>query len=90
MIMFTNHAKDKISKETKKLGITEQTIIKILKNPDELLYDALMDRFVALNWKYNTAVIYEKPADDIIVVTVIYSSELRDVVNRRRNIGRWI
>ena len=64
--------------------------MKILRNPDELLYDALTDRFVAVSWSHNTAVIYEKTNDDLIVVTVIYSSELKDVVDRRRKIGRWI
>lgn len=64
--------------------------MKILRNPDELLYDALTDRFVAVSWSHNTAVIYEKTNDDLIVVTVIYSSELKDVVDRRRRIGRWI
>jgi len=90
MIIFTDHAKDKILNELKKLGVTERLITKILKNPDELLYDALRERFVAINWSHNTAVIYEKTKDNLIVVTVIYSSELKEIVNRRRGIGRWI
>jgi len=45
---------------------------------------------VAVNWSHNTAVIYEKTNDDLIVITVIYSSELEDIVNSRRRIGRWI
>jgi len=39
---------------------------------------------------HNAAVIYEKTDDDLLVVTVIYSSQLRDLVNRRRRAGRWI
>ena len=48
--MFTEHAKDKLIREIRKLGITEQAVIAIVKNPDELLYDALTGRFVALSW----------------------------------------
>ena len=90
MIVFTDHAKDKLLTEIRKLGVTEQTVMEILRKPDELLYDAFRNRFVAVSWSHNTAVIYEKTDDDLIVVTVIYSSKLRDVVNRRRRVGRWI
>jgi len=90
MITFTDHAKDKILKELQKLGITKQVVMKILRNPDELLYAASAYRFVALSWSHNVAVIYEKAADNLVVVTVIYSSELKHVVQRRKRIGRWI
>ena len=90
MILFTDHAKDKLQKELKKLGITEQLITEILENPHELLYDALRERFVALNWSHNTAVIYEKTDNNLTVVTIIYSSELKDIVNKRKRTGRWI
>jgi len=90
MIKFTDHAKEKILKELQKLGITKQVIMKILRNPDELLYDTSAYRFVALSWSHNVAVIYEKAADNLVVITVIYSSELKHVVQRRKRIGRWI
>lgn len=90
MIIFTDHAKDKLLKELSKLGVTERTVTEIIRDPDELLYDSLTNRFVAIGWSRNTAVIHEKTNGDFIVVTVIYSSELKDVVNRRRGIGRWI
>jgi len=90
MILFTQHAKEKLEKELKKLGITEQLIAKTLENPDELLYDALRERFVAVNWNNNTAIIYEKTDNNITVITVIYSTELKDTVNRRKRTGRWI
>ncbi|MEM2935687.1 MAG: hypothetical protein QW231_00740 [Candidatus Bathyarchaeia archaeon] len=90
MIVFTDHAKDKLLKEIGKLGITEKVVIEILRNPDGLLYDASTDRFVAFSWSRNVAVIYEKTNGDLIIVTVIYSSQLRDIVDRRRRIGRWI
>ncbi|MDH7476776.1 MAG: hypothetical protein QHH17_00125 [Candidatus Bathyarchaeota archaeon] len=90
MILFTEHAKTKLQKELKKLGITKQLTVQILKNPDELLYDVLTGRYVALNWTHNTAIIYEKTKKNITVVTIIYSSELMDIVNKRKRIGRWI
>jgi len=90
MIVFTDHARDKLQKEMKKLGVTEKTIKQIVKKPDELLYDALRNRFVAISWGHNLAVIHEKANHDLIVITVIYSTELKDVVNRRRRTGRWI
>jgi predicted transcriptional regulator len=90
MIIFTEHAKAKIQKELKKLGITKQLTAQILKNPDELLYDVLTGRYVALNWTHNTAIIYEKTKRNITVVTIIYSSELMDIVNKRKRVGRWI
>jgi len=90
VIVFTDHAKDKLLKELGKLGITEETVMEILRNPDEMLYDALRNRFVVVSWSHNVAVIYEKVNDDLIVVTVIYSSVLKDIVNRRRKTGRWI
>jgi len=90
MIIFTDHAKDKLVKELNKLGITERTATEIIREPDELLYDSLTNRFVAIRWSRKTAVIYEKDDNNFIVITVIYSSELRDAVNRRRKRGRWI
>jgi len=89
-IIFTDHAKDKLVKELNKLGITERTATEIIREPDELLYDSLTNRFVAIRWSRKTAVIYEKDDNNFIVITVIYSSELRDAVNRRRKRGRWI
>lgn len=47
--MFTDHAKDKLLKELGKLGITEETVMEILRNPDEMLYDAMRNRFVVVS-----------------------------------------
>ena len=90
MIIFTTHAKDKISEELQKLGITKRVVIEILRKPDEMLYDSSADRFIALSWNHNVAVVYEKTDNNLIVVTVIYSSELKHVVDKRKRIGRWI
>ena len=88
--MFTDHARDKIRKEMKKFDITEKTIKQIVNKPDEIFYDALRNRFVAISWSRNLAVIQEKTNHHFIVITVIYSTELKDIVNRRRRTGRWI
>jgi len=90
MIIFTDHAKDKILKELSKLKVTEQSAMEITRAPDELLYDSLTNRFVAIGRSRNIAVIYEKANGDFIVVTVIYSSELIDATNKRKRSGRWI
>jgi len=90
MIVFTDHARDKLQKEMKKLGITEKTIKQIVNKPDEMLYDALRNRFVAINWSHNLAVIHEKTNHNLVVITVIYSTQLKDTVNKRRRTGRWI
>ena len=90
MIIFTDHAKDKLLKELNMLGITERTVTKIITDPDELLYDSLTNRFVAIGWNHNTAVVHEKIDGNFIVATVIYSRELIDMVNRRKRNGRWI
>lgn len=61
-----------------------------MKNPDELLYDALRERYVAVNNDRSIALIFEKDNDDMTVITIIYSTEVRDMVNRRKRAGRWI
>ena len=65
MIVFTDHAKDKLLKELRKLSITEETVMETLRNPDEMLYDALKNRFVVVSWSHNVAVVYEKADDDL-------------------------
>lgn len=90
MIVFTEHARDKLEKEMKKFGVTEKTAKQIVNKPDEMLFDALMNRFVAISWSRNLAVIYEKTDHDLVVVTVIYSTQLKDIVDRRRRTGRWM
>jgi len=77
-------------KELRKLSVTERTVRAILRKPDEMFFDALRNRFVVVSWARNVAVVYEKAGRDLVVITVIYSSELKETVNRRRLAGRWI
>ena len=90
MPIFTDHAREKIRTELERLGVTEQVVEEILENPDDLLYDTRTARFVAISWSRSVAVIYERSGRESTVITVIYSSRLRDVVRRRRRAGRWI
>ena len=90
MIVLTGHAKDKLLNELAKLGINENSVSITVNNPDELLYDVATGRFAAIRYDLNIAVIYEKTRDFQLVVTVIYSTHLKELVERRRRTGRWI
>jgi len=90
MIVFTDHAKDKLYKELRKLGVTERTVTDVINDPDELLYDSQTGRFVALSLNHSVAVVYEENNGDILVITVIYSSALKETVDARRRSGRWM
>jgi len=58
--VFTDHAKDKLLKEFRKLGVTELTVREILRNPDEMFFDALRNRFVVVSWAHNVAVVMRR------------------------------
>jgi len=88
-ISFTRHVLEKLERYLRHQGISEDDIIDTIRKPDIIVYDTLENRYVALNYDKNLAVVYEKN-DKIIVVTAIYSSKLRDLVERRRRSGRWI
>ena len=90
MISFTDHIKDKLLRELSRLGVTEETVTETIKNPDDLLYDSRTDGFIAVSWSYKVAVVYKKRDSEFLVITVIYSSTVRSIVDRRRRSGRWI
>ena len=90
MIVYTYHARTKLHKELSKLGITQQLVTGALRNPDELLYDALRERHIAIDYKHTIVIVYEKDNNTMTVITIIYSSELDDMVKRRKRTGRWI
>ena len=90
MISFTDHIKDKLLRELSRLGVTEETVTETIKNPDDLLYDSQTDRYIAVSWSHKVAVVYEKRDSEFLVITVIYSSTVRSIVDRRRRSGRWI
>jgi len=90
MLSFTDHATEKIEKELSKFSITKDVVISTVQEPDSILYDTLTGRFVALNWDKRIAVIYEETGDIVLIITIIYSTTLKDTVVRRRRSGRWI
>ena len=90
MILFTDHAKGKLRKEMRKFGITERVVKQVVGKPDEVLFDAFVNRFVAVCWRRNLAVVYEKVNRDFVVITVIYSTGLKEMVDKRRRVGRWM
>lgn len=90
MILFTEHARDKLQKEMKKFGITLKIVKEILNKPDAVFFDAWVNRFVAVRWSLRLAVVYERMNHDVVVVTVIYSTRLKDIVHSRRRAGRWM
>ena len=89
LVKFTRHAKRKL-KILGKLGATKEKVIETLKNPEELLYDTLRDRLIAINYASNIAIPFEKEDEDLTVVMILYSSELESIVRRRKRSGRWI
>jgi hypothetical protein len=76
--------------ELSRMGITEEFLEGVVNRPDEVLYDSVMRRYVALGRERNLAVVYERNDGDIFIITAIYSSKLEDVVQRRKRSGRWI
>lgn len=90
VVRFSRHVVDKLAKELSRMGITDELLEDVVRNPDEVLYDSVMGRYVALKMEKRLAVIYEKIGEDIFIITAIYSSSLEDTVQRRRRSGRWI
>ena len=90
MIFFTDHVLDKIDKELGKFNITKDSITQTINNPAQVLYDTQTERYVAIDHKTKTAIIYEKTGETKVIITVIYSSTLKKIVENRRRNGRWI
>jgi hypothetical protein len=90
MIFFTDHAQEKLDIELEKFNITRESVTKTINQPDQILYDTQTNRYVAINHEEKTATIYEKTGENIHIITKIYSSTLKKVVENRRQSGRWI
>lgn len=43
-----------------------------------------------MSWSHRIAVVYKKSDGDSLGMTIIYSSVLKEMVDRRRGSGRWI
>lgn len=90
MVSFTHHASEKIEKELAKFNITKETILQTINKPDQILYDTQTERYIALNINKKIAIVYEKTREDLLIITIIYSSTLNNIVEKRRRSGRWI
>ena len=89
-IRLSRHIVDKLAKELSRMGISIESLEEVIRNPDEILYDTVTGRLVAVKIGGNLAVIYERRGEEIFIITAIYSSSLDDVVRRRKRSGRWI
>jgi len=88
-IRFTEHARHKLELLSG-LGVTEDSVLEAIMEPDELLYDTRRDHLVAIRYDLGLAVPFDREGDTITVVTILYSSGLRKLVERRKKSGRWI
>ena len=85
-IKFTNHAEKRMLER----DIANHDVVAVAARPEDILYDTFTGREILVDYSRNVAVICEESADMIVVVTVLYSKNLKDLVKRRINSGRWI
>jgi len=50
---------NKLTKELSKLNMTKGLLKMVVSEPDEVLYDSLTGRYIALKLSHNLAVVYE-------------------------------
>lgn len=55
-----------------------------------ILYVTSIGRYIAVKFERKIAALYERRDEQIFIVTVIYSSEIENVIRRRKRSGRWI
>ena len=59
-IRLSRHVVDKLAKEFSRMGITRESVEEVIRDPDEILYDTVTGRLVAVKMGINLAVIYER------------------------------
>lgn len=74
-IKITNHAKRRMSER----NITESLVITVIRNPEDVLYDTDTGREVLIDYNHGIAIICEELTDIVIVVTVVFSKNLKKV-----------
>jgi hypothetical protein len=89
-IVFSKHIEDKLSTELSHLSITKADVEDTVFRPDQVLFDPPTGRNVAVRMEKKLAVVFEKRAEDIFIITAIYSSNLEHVISRRKRSGRWL
>ena len=70
--------------------MTKDLIESIVRSPDEILYDTVTNRYIAVSFDQKIAVIYERRDQQVSIVTAIYSSGIENIVRRRKRSERWI
>jgi hypothetical protein len=89
-VRWSRHIEEKIEKELSKLGVTKHLLENVVSKPDEVLFDSENGRNVAVKLKRNLVVIYEQRVEDTFIITAIYSSNIAQVIQRRKRSGRWL
>jgi len=88
-VIFSRHVLDKIANELSRIGVTKDLIESIVRSPDEILYDTVTNRYIAVKFDQKIAVIYERRDQQVFIVTA-YSSGIENIIRRRKRSGRWI
>ncbi|MEM4981951.1 MAG: hypothetical protein QXI48_08030 [Candidatus Bathyarchaeia archaeon] len=88
-VIFSRHVLDKIADELSRIGVTKDLIESIVRSPDEILYDTVTNRYIAVRFDQKIAVIYEGRDQQVFIVTA-YSSGIENIIRRRKRSGRWI
>ena len=63
-IRLSHHAADKLAKELSRMGVTRELLEENVRNPDEILYDIVTGRHVAVKMESSLAVIYERKEEE--------------------------
>jgi len=69
-ISFSRHVLEKLEKYLSSLGVSKNDVVDAVRKPDDVVYDVLENRYVALSYKKNLAVVYERN-EEVIIVTAI-------------------
>jgi len=88
-VVFSRHVLDKIANDLLRIGVTKDLIESIVRSPDEILYDTVTNRYIAVRFDQKIAVIYERRDQQVFIVTA-YSSGIENIIRRRKRSGRWI
>ncbi|MEM2252873.1 MAG: hypothetical protein QXE73_07000, partial [Candidatus Bathyarchaeia archaeon] len=84
--MFSRHVLDKIANDLLRIGVTKDLIESIVRSPDEILYDTVTNRYIAVRFDQKIAVIYERRDQQVFIVTA-YSSGIENIIRRRKRSG---
>ncbi len=87
---FSSHAKEKL----KERNISEKEVITTLQNPQHLYLDSETGNSIAISRRrkpgHHLIVVFRKVGGKIKIVTVIDTSSVEKIIERREKKGRWI